>query len=313
MSLALAALCAWPVWRHFISHRTLYFDSVPAWPFGCLGLLTFGLVLAMHLGNLARRPTLTLSQGGLRFESFLRSQSWRWADITQFRQAREEASIIALNYAPNAPRNWYDKFGGAYDADGVIPGGWAMDPDKLVGLLTQAHARWASAPTQVRRTEVANDRFELRRSRTMPAIMFVTVIVICVLTLVTNPWDWIGLAAMAIIFAISSPYYYAAFWPDRLLVEPEGVTLVSLGILRRMGWRYGRFRVARGRSRLTDRIIFDSMTEDAWPRLVAISARFTGIGAIPAGWGVTPQHIVDLLNATRERWAGVMGDGGRDR
>ncbi len=277
----------------------------------------------MGLANLVDPPTLRLSPEGICYKGRFGVRSWRWQDISRmwlyqpranssafFSDLKPSANYVLFSYAPGRRRSPFDINARLAGADGGVPGGWPVESQAYLSLLTQASERWigqAAAPSMgdPDAADRSADRIEMVQSRVIPAIVFAVMAAITIGLTINQGFDDVALFGIGAISAISFPIVHGAVWPDRLIIDPSGVTLVQYGLSRRMGWTYGNFRLDRS-GRGLPRIAFDAMKPGPWPAFVSWLARFTGIGSLPAGWTIPTERVVDRLNAAQQRWSGTV-------
>jgi hypothetical protein len=111
----------------------------------------FGLGILVFLTRLLRPDTLEIAPHGLILCSLVRSMSFRWEDVRDFRSYRPTARVrsphvgfdFADNYKPGkrASRLALRQFAGV---EGSLGGGWELDATELAHLLNSARARWTS-------------------------------------------------------------------------------------------------------------------------------------------------------------------------
>lgn len=311
LSLVVLAGGVWLCWDGW--HGPLDDAAFKARIYGVLGVVFGAPVSLMGLLYLLRPPTLKLSPEGLRYDGAFGVQSWRWSDITRMWLVGSRNRFVALSYGPDRPRSLMDRVNGMLGGDGALTGGWPIPPESLLELLQSAHAKWYRRGSAVRAPGAPgldlldHGRVEINQTRFLPALMLATILIITGCMGQVNGWDWESYAVIAFCLVVSWPYTHAVFWPDQLLIEPQGITIVRYGRRRELGWAYGNFRVqniSHGRRR----ICFDAVEPGAGRAAYAWFSRWSGFSALPGGWEMAPEMVADLLNAARKKWAGPVAN-----
>ncbi len=112
----------------------------------CTGF--FGLGIPIFGWLLIRPQVLRLDAQGFTLDGgFVRTpRTFLWRDIDRFYVLRlaRGGKMVAFNYLPlRAPQSPLMGVARALGAEGSLPKGWSLSPEKLAALLTEYHAKGA--------------------------------------------------------------------------------------------------------------------------------------------------------------------------
>jgi hypothetical protein len=110
---------------------------------GILAIGFFGALAARAVAAILRPNQLTIEERGLTLRTPFRSRFWAWSDLDHiqlYRVRRTDVITFHSRTAPSTADAFYRTLG--LPGNSGLPGGWPIDAQALLGLLTDAKSRW---------------------------------------------------------------------------------------------------------------------------------------------------------------------------
>jgi protein-tyrosine phosphatase len=130
-----------------VGHPRAGHPSDPA--FGYFSIVFFGLGVVFFAARLLRPDELELGPAGLIWRNFVRTRSWRWRDVWNFRPYRPTARVRSAHIGFDFADDYEPQNRGGREitrrltgVEGSVGGGWELRAADLADLLNTARARW---------------------------------------------------------------------------------------------------------------------------------------------------------------------------
>ncbi len=116
-------------------------------------IIFFGLGIPIFATRLLRPDNLEIAPSGLTWRNLIRTSSWRWRDVTNFRAYRPMRRSRGLHIGFDFAADFEPQQRGTRAAtktmtgvEGSVGGGWEIDAAELAALLNSARTRWINRP-----------------------------------------------------------------------------------------------------------------------------------------------------------------------